>query len=126
MYQHRINSVAFILFAWGCSLSLLSEARGDEKTWVGKRIILTKGDVNFVETGKGDKPTVLVPLDEALYTVESEEGNRIKIRHRGVLGWIAKEDAVPLEKAIPYFTERILQIGKDAVAYGQRALARKE
>jgi tetratricopeptide (TPR) repeat protein len=86
-------------------------------SWVGKRVMPKKPGMR---TGNTDL------MSSLLYRVEGEEGDFIKVRERGVEGWFDKADAVLLEDAIYYFTDRIRRNEKEAYAYAHRGWAWKE
>jgi tetratricopeptide (TPR) repeat protein len=96
-----------------------------ESSWVGKRIMTKQPGVKIRSPGKDGKE-VEETLTLATYRVHKDDGKRIQVRHRGVAGWLAKDDALPLEEAVRYFTERIRTDPKDAYAYARRGLAWKE
>jgi tetratricopeptide (TPR) repeat protein len=79
-----------------------------------------------IRSGLQDNPPRFVAtLTDMVYAVEQEEGDFVRVRHRGVTGWLEKADAVPLDDAIRYFTIR-LRGGEDGHAYARRGWARKE
>jgi tetratricopeptide (TPR) repeat protein len=105
------------------------QARAAEDSLVGKRIIVTKNGLKLgaAEDQEGEADVAgVVPLDEMTYTVEAEKGKFIKIRQRGVAGWLAKGDAVPLGEAEAYFTARIRDDANDDFAHGARGFAALE
>jgi tetratricopeptide (TPR) repeat protein len=99
---------------------------GEGGTWVGKRVMLKKDNLRLTADPNGDPPKYVATLTYATYTVEAEEGGRIKVRHRGVAGWFNKADAVLVEDAVRYFTDQVRRNGRDAYAYVHRAVAWEE
>ncbi|HBI46442.1 MAG TPA: hypothetical protein DDY78_26855 [Planctomycetales bacterium] len=97
-------------------------ARGDD-SWVGKRVIMKHGGVTIGHTDKNDQEVVDATLDDMEYKVEQEKGKWIKVRERGVSGWFAKADAVLLEDAVDYFTDRIRDNPSDYYAFACRGYA---
>jgi tetratricopeptide (TPR) repeat protein len=102
-----------------------ARAAGDD-SWVGKKVMTTKPGVHIGYTDEKDRRQDLGELTLPAYTVVQERGKWIKVEHKGAAGWFAKGNAVLLDKAIPYFTERIRQDPQDAFAYARRAWARRE
>jgi tetratricopeptide (TPR) repeat protein len=68
---------------------------------------------------------IVATLTDFVYIVEAKEGNFIRVRHSGAPGWFDWRDAVLLDDAIPFFTNRIRQNDKDASAYSRRGWAWK-
>jgi tetratricopeptide (TPR) repeat protein len=102
-----------------CCLSTPPAARRDENSsWVDRRVLIKSTGLKIRDGGKE-----VATLTDLLYTVKAEDGGRIKVSHRGVAGWLAKADAVPLEEAVPHFTERTREDSRDAAAFASRALA---
>jgi tetratricopeptide (TPR) repeat protein len=106
--------------------SLTAAPAGAGDSWVGKTIIVKHSGVVISYTKKNGQEVVDATLDEMDYKVEQEMGKWIKLRQRGVSVWLAKADAVRLEDAVDYFTERIRNNPNDADAFGRRAYAWEE
>jgi tetratricopeptide (TPR) repeat protein len=110
----------------GCVVAVLAlsaaPARADD-SWVGKRVMLKHGGVTIGHTDKNDQEVVDATLNDIEYKVEQEKGKWIKVRERGVSGWFAKADAVRLEDAVDFFTDRIRDNPNDNSAFGCRAWA---
>jgi len=110
--------------ALACLAAALSSARADDGSWVGKRVMpMSYDNISIGHTDANGRDQELATLDEPLYTVEQEKGPWIKVTQRGVTGWFAKSDAVPLEDAVGYFTDRIRSDPDDNYAYAQRGFA---
>ena len=88
---------------------------GSDKTVLVKRMTLKLTD----DAGKQ-----LGGIDEVEFHVKAEQGTRIKVitRH-GVEGWLERNDVVPVEDAINYFTGRAQLNNADFFAYSMRAWA---
>jgi tetratricopeptide (TPR) repeat protein len=121
MYRLRGWSVICIVAVLG-----LAASASDDDSWVGKRIMTKKGGLTIGHTNKKGQEVEDATLDEMVYTVEAEKESWIKVHARGVSGWFAKSDAVLLQDAVDYFTERIRDDPRDAGAYTCRAKAWKE
>jgi tetratricopeptide (TPR) repeat protein len=113
---HAIVLLAFLL-ALPATL-----VRGGGEPWVGKRVLGKKESIELLALAKPDAKVVGKAKD-ALLSVEGEDGAWIRVRSSGLTGWIAKVDAVLLDDAVRYFSERIRLDEKDAPAYEGRALA---
>jgi len=100
-------------------------ARADD-SWVGKTAMPKRAGLTIGHTDKNDQEVVDATLNDIEYKVEQEKGKWIKVRHHGVTSWFAKADAVRLEDAVDYFTDRIRDDPKDDYAFGHRAWAWKQ
>src|SRR5579871_2491737 len=93
-------------------------------SWVGKTILTKKAGIRIGHT-EAEESVYTATLREIDYRVLAEEGNFIKVRERGVEDWFSKNDAVRLEDAVDYFTDRIRANPNDSEAYNYRATAWK-
>jgi tetratricopeptide (TPR) repeat protein len=119
------NSIRFIVMA--CWIALLPSGWAEDNgSWVGKKILTKKNDIKIGNTDENGQTRIVATLTDLDYMVEKEEGEFIKVLHRGAPGWFSKEDAVLMENAVAYFTGRIRQNEKDTRAYACRGLAWKE
>src|SRR6266852_1536938 len=107
-------------------LTLTARVHAAEKSWVGKKIMTKEGRIALRVVDDNDQWKNVGEVTDFVVTVEKEDGHWIKIRSRGIAGWIDRNDAVLLEDAIEYFTDRILCKGQDAYAYLNRGIAWKE
>ena len=114
-------------WAVGCIVAILGLAASADDSWVGKRVMTKKDGITIGHTDDKGQDVEVAKLDDGMvYQVEEEKGTRIKVHAHGVSGWFAKSDAVLLENAVSYFTDRIRDNPQDDSAYGRRALAWKE
>jgi tetratricopeptide (TPR) repeat protein len=104
------------------ALLTTAPARADD-TWVGKMVIIKHNGVTISQTDSSDQEVIVAMLDDLEYKVRQEKGKRIKVNHHGVSGWFAKADAVVLEDAVEYFTDRVRDNPGDAYAFGCRGWA---
>jgi tetratricopeptide (TPR) repeat protein len=95
---------------------------GAADSWVGKTILVKKDDIRIGHT-EGEESVYTATLRAISYRVLAEEGNFIKVREGRVEDWFSKNDAVLLEDAVDYFTDRIRANPEDASAYTNRAEA---
>jgi tetratricopeptide (TPR) repeat protein len=107
------------------SLSLAAPGRAGDGSWVGKVVVVKKPGNRIGHTDEKGKPVYVATLTNFEYRVLAEKGGWIKVRHKGVEGWFAKDDAVPLERAVDYFTRRIKDDPNDAVAFLHRGVVRR-
>src|ERR1700722_17078204 len=102
-------------------IALPGRAAGE--SWVGATVFLKRSGVTiWQKTEKGGAP-VRVVLTRPDYRVEAEDGDRIQVRHNGVAGWFDKADAVRLQDAVAFFSERLRADPKDVMAYNRRGWA---
>jgi tetratricopeptide (TPR) repeat protein len=114
---------SLVLFAVGLLTALESPAPAQD-SWVGKKIMPRKAGIKVYTEEDGTK-TILdeAGVDEAVYTVLKDNGDRVKVRAKGAEGWVSKGDAVLQQNALSYFTGRLRSNPKDAFAYGLRGCA---
>jgi tetratricopeptide (TPR) repeat protein len=95
-----------------------------EPSWEGKTVLLTRADVTLeVREGEDVVPKVAGAAKDLTFHVLKDEGGRLRIDSRRQRGWIAKGDAVLLDQAVAYFTERAERDPKDSHAFTARGLA---
>ena len=98
----------------------------DDDSWAGRRI-MTKVPGTLI--GHGDRfgrSIYVAELTDLVYTVRSERNGWLLVRHRGVEGWLYKDQAILLEDAVSYFSMRIRANNGDALALAFRGRAWKE
>jgi hypothetical protein len=106
------------------SVAMLERAWLQSLSWTGKRVVTRNAGVKISYTDSRSGNVIeLATLDRGVYTVLKEKGDWIKVRHRGVAGWLAKDDAVLLDKAVGHFTQRIRLLSGDGYAFAYRGLA---
>ena len=103
-------------------LGSLMQSRPTIDSWVGKKVMPKKIGIKIRNTNRKGEEVDVVTLN-MIVTVLEEKDERIKVRQNGVEGWFAKEDAVLLEDAVNYFTQRIRMNPKDDYAYATRGSA---
>ena len=89
-----------------------------QESWVGKDIMPKKPGIKLSDLEKGGKLVGVVELKLTMYTVLGDKDGRLKVRQNAAEGWFDKEDAVLLENALSYFTQRIKADPKDDYALG--------
>src|SRR5437868_3191956 len=83
-------------------------APAGDKTWTGK-VVLLRG-TREVQIGYADdkgKPVYLAKLTGISYRVIAEKDGWLRVNQSGAEGWFPKEDAVVLDEAVSYFTNRM-------------------
>jgi tetratricopeptide (TPR) repeat protein len=113
------------LLAWTLLVPVVRSGQEDP-SWVGKRIILRRDGVRIGHTDDKGQPVYVADLTDMVYRVLGEADGWLRVRQRGAEGWFAKDSAVLLEDAIPYFTDRLRGNGRDALAYAHRGRAWQE
>jgi tetratricopeptide (TPR) repeat protein len=117
-------------FGWAVCLLLVNWPVNAQETpaahpLAGKQVLLTRIDVplfvlkdsQWQEAGKSPRPiAVIKQANDGAYRVQAGE----------VDGWVRKAEAVLLDEAVPFFTERLQKDSNDAFAHAQRAIARSE
>jgi len=115
------------LLALACLVAITAGVRGaDDDSWVGGKVILTAPGVRIGHMGEDGFPVYVAELKDSAYVVLQEQGGWLCVRQRGVMGWFPKAQAVPVEDAVAYFSERIRFNGPDALAYAHRGRAWQE
>lgn len=102
--------------------------READSTWAGRRIVTLKGFGTYSVLGGQGQPQLVQPNGlgvNIVAVVQRVEGDRVWIKANGAgdaaVGWVNKNDAVLLEEAIPYFTDRLDHNPEDWDAYLRRA-----
>jgi tetratricopeptide (TPR) repeat protein len=89
----------------------------------GTKVMPKSADLQIGHTDKDGKQVYVARLTDFIYTVQQEEKEHILLQHKGVAGWLPKNDAVPLKEAVAFFTERIQANPKDDYAFAGRGVA---
>src|SRR3954453_13934267 len=84
-------------------------APAQPESWAGKRVIVKHGTVQLWAPAEGGQPRALGLLNEAYAKVDREDRGYLLVRSLGREGWLKKDDVVPMDAAIPYFTRRVEQ-----------------
>jgi tetratricopeptide (TPR) repeat protein len=91
-------------------------------SWVGKTILTKKAGIRIGHSKDGES-VYTATLRSLYYRVLAEKDGFIKVREGGVEDWFNKDDAVLLEDAVDFCTDRIRANPEDARAYVARAAA---
>jgi len=119
----RVNVNVQVLSALLFVVATLTPACAAD-SWVGKMMIPKKANIRIAQMNqKGEEEDEIATLTLASYEVIAEKGTRIKVRHKGVEGWLDKKEVVLASEAVDYFTDRIRENGSDAALYHRRAEA---
>lgn len=119
MLRSLVLANAVVLALAGATLLLAQDG-----SWVGKRIMTRKAGIQIASTADKSKQVYVGELKYLDYTVLAEQGDRLKVIHQGVEGWLDKTDAVLSEDALPYFTDRIKVNPNDDDSFHRRGVAR--
>jgi tetratricopeptide (TPR) repeat protein len=114
-----IRGIAAVFAVFASASVVLAE----EKSWVGKTILVTKPGLKIGHTDKAGKWIIDAELRSIDFQVLAEQGEQIKVRDRGVEGWFNKADTVLLEDAVAYFSASIRKNKKDDYSFFLRARA---
>ena len=98
-------------------------APGDGRSWVGLKIMPRTPDVAIRHTDDAGRQVPGARLTDLVYTVLGEQNGWLQVRHRRFVDWFEKAQAVLVEDATGYFSERILVNKKDAFALAHRGRA---
>ena len=120
---HRIPCLVFLV---GLVAVHAPSALAQTNSWVGKKIMPKEGPLDLRMVDANNQWRVVGTLDNAIVTVEKEDGQRLKVRSHYTSGWIDKKDVVLLDDALDYFNERIRHDDKNATFYNSRAIAWSE
>jgi tetratricopeptide (TPR) repeat protein len=108
----------------------LGEGNG---SWVGERIMtrtpgITIGHSEWITRLLFSRQVYVADaeLTDMVYIVLHEQDGWLHVRHRGVEGWMLKEQAVRVQDAVGYFTQRIQANVEDTFALAHRGRAWKE
>jgi tetratricopeptide (TPR) repeat protein len=94
-----------------------------EASWTGSTVVLTGFDVHFRQPAEKGKPIPGGTLGSLSYKVLADKDGQLHVREGGQEVWFDKDDAVRLDKAVDYFTERLRHNTKDVAACYGRAEA---
>ena len=111
-----------VVLVWAAFLPSISRG-ADDDSWAGKKIVLKWDGARIGHTGDDGRPVYVADLTDIAYTVLDDEAGWVRVRQRSAEGWLAKDNAVLVEDAISYFTDRIRANRTDASAYAHRGRA---
>ncbi|HUY87245.1 MAG TPA: tetratricopeptide repeat protein [Pirellulales bacterium] len=117
MFQRRFTSSAAIVLGFFASNAIADES------WVGREILAKRPNAALKV---GQQLGVSVTALPQPMRVEREQGAWLWIDSAGHAGWLKKDDVVPVEQAIRYFSELLEKEPKNAWAYNLRGLVREQ
>ena len=95
--------------------------------WVGKRVV--QQDRKFA-LRDGKQAVIWSGRQIHVYRVERVDGARLRLRAEGKdgspSGWAAADQVVPVDQAIPFFSDRIRANPQEAFAHMMRAIALRD
>jgi tetratricopeptide (TPR) repeat protein len=107
------------------SSPVFHQGADNAKSWTGKVALTKELTTTFVYTNEsGD--SVEDSLKEMMFTVLGEKDGKLQVRQGGVTGWVKKEDAVLLDDAVSFFTEKVRTDPTDSYAFACRGLAHQQ
>src|SRR5688500_14366877 len=83
--------------------AVAATAAAGEDSWVGTTVV-TKPGATPVRDDRPDGDPSAPSLPLLHYRVVAEDGGRVAVRVGGRLAWLDKDDVVPAERAVDYFT----------------------
>jgi tetratricopeptide (TPR) repeat protein len=130
--QRRTRLSAALILAG--ALFLPAAAMGEDNgSWVGQRIMIRTpgvmiGHTEWISRLFFSRQVYVTDaaLTDMVYTVLGEQDGWLRVRHRGVEGWLLKEQAVLVQDALAYFTQRVGANNQDAFALAHRGRAWEE
>src|SRR5207302_562334 len=115
----RSHILAAVLLVAGLFLPSAAFADNDG-SWAGQRIMTKKTGTTIGYTGPFGRLVYVADLTDMVYTVLKDQEGWLDVRHRGVEGWLEKEQVILLKDAISYFSQRIRANDRDALAFAHR------
>jgi tetratricopeptide (TPR) repeat protein len=112
-----------LLVALSTTLLFPAIVLGGDDSWVGRNIMPRFAATRIGHTDPEGKQIYVAELTNFVYQVRSEKDGWLYVHHRGVQGWLWKQQAILLEDAIDYFGERIQANPFDAFALAHRGRA---
>ena len=91
--------------------------------WVGKKIMFRNGSAPYRYTDDQGRQMEYGPVPEAVVPVSKEDGDRLWIRSHSREGWVEKKEAILLEEASAFFSEKVRANPDSPWAYNMRAIA---
>jgi tetratricopeptide (TPR) repeat protein len=101
-------------------------APADNRTWVGKKVMPRDEGVTIRHTEENGRQVTSAELTDLVYTVLNDRDGWLQVRHRRSVDWFEKGQAVLLDEAVPYFSEKVRDHKRDAFAWAHRGSARLE
>lgn len=94
-----------------------------EPPWQGKLVVLARPGVKLQKPeGKDIAPKTDGVAKDLTFSVVKEEKEQVLVDSRRQHGWIAKNDAVPSERAVEHFTKELARDPKNSHALTARGL----
>jgi tetratricopeptide (TPR) repeat protein len=117
-----VRGVCKFVAAWSTVLFFAASACGDD-SWVGRSIMPRQAGTRIGHTDPEGKQIYVAELTNFVYQVRSEKDGWLYVHHRGVEGWLWKQQAILLEDAIDFFSEQIQANPFNAFALAHRGRA---
>ena len=122
----RVRSMTSV----GLALAMIISAQSrlwaqNEASWAGKKIMPRSAGLQIGHTDNAGKQVYVARVTDFVYTVIQEDTDHILLRHKGIVGWLPKTEAVPLNGAVEFFTGRIRANPKDDYAFAGRGVAKQ-
>jgi tetratricopeptide (TPR) repeat protein len=95
----------------------------DNDPWVGKKVMTKDAGSRIGHSDPAGRQVYVADLTDMVYKVLQEKDGWLLLGQRGVTGWLEKSQAVPLDQAVAYFTQRIGANERDGFAIASRSKA---
>ncbi len=119
----RLSALLLCGLAVVASFGLAARLSAAEGSWIGKQVMPRQSGVRVWYTDDPWRDVRIGPFEDMVVPVLAERGEWIEVRHRGQDAWFARQDAVLLDDAVAYFTEKIRANPGDPFAHVLRAEA---
>ena len=111
----KIAVAALVLF-------IAPAAHAQQESWVGKTVLVKKTGVKLMDENGKEIPSATI--GEMVCQVRGDRDGRLRVvTHHGVEGWFDKNEAVPADQAVKFFSEMIEKSPKEAAGFYGRAVA---
>ena len=111
------------LFVAFSTVLLFAAAVYGDDSWAGRSIMPRQAGTRIGHTDPEGKQIYVAELTNFVYQVRSEKDGWLYVHHRGVEGWLWKQQAVLLEDAVDFFSEQIQANQFNAFALAHRGRA---
>ncbi len=105
-------------------LLLSAPLRAGGGSWIGKQVMPKQTGIRLWYADDKWQHVSVGNFEDMIVPVLGERSEWLKVRHLGMNAWFAREDAVLLEDAVAYFTEKLRANADDVYAHIMRAEAR--
>jgi tetratricopeptide (TPR) repeat protein len=105
----------------GSLLAFPAPRSENDRSWVGKTVIMKRYGVQIMRTNDDHIDVVVGTLNRTDYVVVAERDDKIWVRQDGAEGWFLKQDATLPEEGIEFFTSELKKNANDTTLYAKRS-----